>query len=584
MSEAAQDARAIRAPLGFGRFVRCFRSIDRLFLLLLALLALGLAITVLIAYRNFQEEKVRAFGEEALYAVRLQQVLMATRLNALDDRIARLASDPEVAAMSPRGEAKLIHFHDFLRTEGYVLAVSRVSPDMRLAFTMPDIASIGADLSHQEHNRRLAGSRQPTFSSPFMAVQGYRSIALHHPIFAADGTYLGGVGVLLDFDRFARHFIDRIEVRGIGQPWVVDGQGEIISFPKGADEARAAVGAALGKGLLGELGHANEGVTPYRRPGSEAMERILAHARLATRSGADWHVCLDATRAEILATLPHFQFFEPTTLYPVLVFLAIAIGLTVAYYLFARSYARSLRDQLCQAQRLEMVNLFIGGITHDFNNIVQVLGGFAELLRMNQGKVGDEELRVVEDLVRRANALTGQLLEFTGRQPHARRGAHADLNAAIHELARMLRYILPHHLHVRLELDEAAPPLLADLRQVEQILMNLCLNARDAMPEGGTMTIGTRLLAEGADQDSLPSGMAKGPCLLLTVADTGIGMTDYVRQHIFDPFFTTKGDAGTGLGLPTVAMIVTDLRGAVRVESRPDQGTRFLVYLPIREG
>jgi signal transduction histidine kinase len=572
-----------RGQVHFGRFVHYFQAMDRLFLLLLVLLAVGLALTLLHAFRNFRQQKIRAFSEEALYAVRLHQALMGSRLGILQNRIARLATDPNLAEMNPEGESSLIHFYDFLKTDDYIRAVSRVSPDMRLVFTIPDTGSMGADLSDQEHNQAIVRTRQPVFSSPFTAVQGYRTIAILHPVLAG-GDYRGCVAVLVDFDKFARHFIGHVEVRGAGQVWVVDENGEFIFFPQGREKEREAVAAALQAGLMDELRKSGEGDVGYPRTTPEGtQERLLAFGRLKPQGGTAWYICLDAATEDVLATQPQFQLWESSILYPVLVFLLIAVGLILGYHRFAHAYARALREQLYQVQRMEMVTLFINGITHDFNNIVQVLGGFAELLKINHGHVGEEEMRVIEDLMRRAHSLTGQLLEFSYRRPPPKRTATTDLNATIREMVRMLRYILPGNVRIELELDDALLPLPIAQCQAEQVFMNLCLNARDAMPAGGTLTIATRLTQ--TDQcERVPATLRKGRCLLLTVADTGTGMPKHVRERIFDPFFTTKGENGTGLGLPTVGMIINDLHGDIVVESEEGRGSRFLVFIPVDSG
>jgi signal transduction histidine kinase len=564
MRDTASSESVERGQIHFNRFIRYFQAMDRLFLLLLGLLVLGLGLTLHHAYRNFQQQKLHAFSEEALYTVRLHQALMGARLDILQDRIARLAGDPNIATMNPRGESKLIHFYDFLKTDDYIQAVSRVSPDLRLIFTVPDLGSIGADLSSQEHNRTIARTRQPVFSSPFKAVQGFQSIAIHHPVFA-DGDYHGCVGVLMNFDKFARHFIERIEVRGVGQAWIVNEDGEFIFFPQGRKAEQEAVSAALRDGMMDDLRRTGEGYVRYQRKTSAGeQERLLAYGRLKPQGGAGWYICLDAATAEILASQPQFQLLEVPILYPVLVFLMIAAGLIFGYHLFARAYARALREQLYQAQRMEMVSLFINGITHDFNNIVQVLGGFTELLKMNKGRVGEEEMRVIEDLVRRSHSLTGQLLEFSFRRSAPKRTPITDINGNIREMAQMLRYILPRNVNIELHLDDTLLPLPIAQSQIEQICMNLCLNARDAMADGGILTLATRLTH--TDQcERVPAAMAKGRCLLLTVADTGTGMPDHIRERIFNPFFTTKGDAGTGLGLPTVSLIVNDLHGGIIV-------------------
>jgi PAS domain S-box-containing protein len=245
------------------------------------------------------------------------------------------------------------------------------------------------------------------------------------------------------------------------------------------------------------------------------------------------------------------------------------------------SRERRLRRQLDKAQRLESIGRLAGGIAHDFNNLLTAILGSAEIARMDLSE--DHPARaMVEDIVQsgeKATALTRQLLVFSRRQETSLQSV--ELNERLSELDRLLRRIIGEDVELVLSLDDEPGATRADPAQLEQVIVNLVVNARDAMPEGGRLEISTenRILGEPREED-LPN-LEPGAYVILRVRDTGVGMSREVQQRIFDPFFTTKEEGkGTGLGLATVYGIVTQAGGAVRVESSPGQGTTFSVFLP----
>ncbi len=245
------------------------------------------------------------------------------------------------------------------------------------------------------------------------------------------------------------------------------------------------------------------------------------------------------------------------------------------------SERRVAEDQLRQAQKMEAVGQLSAGIAHDFNNLLMGVLGYAGLAR---GDVPDDS-RVAEYLDRieqsgqRAASLTKQLLAFGRRQTLQAR--ELDLNDLVAETLSMLERLLGEQIEIVSEPEPSLPSLRADPTQIQQVLFNLALNARDAMPTGGRLTIATAAveLDAGALGDS--SELLPGRYVRLTVADTGLGMTDEIRERIFEPFFTTKGvGEGTGLGLPSVYGIVKQSRGEIEVESKPGLGTTFRIFLP----
>lgn len=238
-----------------------------------------------------------------------------------------------------------------------------------------------------------------------------------------------------------------------------------------------------------------------------------------------------------------------------------------------RSEHDHLQAQLLQSQKLEGIGRLAGGVAHDFNNLLTVILGYCELLRMRQR--GGTELDEINNAARRASQLTRQLLAFSRRQ--VLQVETLDLNGLVRGLNRMLRRIIGEDVQLQTELAEEAMWVVADVGQMEQVLLNLVVNARDAMPQGGTLRIGTRIV-EHAPPSS--SGLAR-PSVELAVSDTGIGISQDVQSRMFEPFFTTKGDAGTGLGLATVYGIVTQTGGDVACTSTLGLGSTFHVWLPL---
>jgi signal transduction histidine kinase/CheY-like chemotaxis protein len=242
---------------------------------------------------------------------------------------------------------------------------------------------------------------------------------------------------------------------------------------------------------------------------------------------------------------------------------------------------RLLEEQARQSQKMEAVGRLAGGIAHDFNNILMVINGYGEMAleELPEGGHARELLGEVLKAGRRAASLTRQLLDY-GRKQVVQPVAF-DLNARVAELAGMLRRLIRDDIEVRTELPVRLGEVKADPGQVEQALINLAVNAQDAMPAGGRLTITTARVELGERHPEV----RPGPYAVLTVADTGVGMTEEVRRQVFEPFFTTKPvGQGTGLGLAQVYGIARQAGGHVEVESRVGQGTIFRLYLPLAAG
>ncbi|MBI5360878.1 MAG: PAS domain S-box protein [Planctomycetes bacterium] len=248
-------------------------------------------------------------------------------------------------------------------------------------------------------------------------------------------------------------------------------------------------------------------------------------------------------------------------------------------YVFDNTERKKIEDQLRQSQKIEAIGRLAGGIAHDFNNLLTIISGYNSML-MNTVDRNDPRFGYVEQMqnaAERASALTRQLLAFSRKQilsPQV-----LDINAVIVNIEKMLRRIILENIELKTVLKPQTGRIKADPGQIEQVIMNLSVNARDAMPNGGVLTIGTDSVR--IDEADRHSDMAAGDYIMLTVSDTGTGMSDEVKSHIFEPFFTTKEQGkGTGLGLSTVYGIVKQSGGHVVVYSEPGIGTTFKIYLP----
>jgi PAS domain S-box-containing protein len=239
-----------------------------------------------------------------------------------------------------------------------------------------------------------------------------------------------------------------------------------------------------------------------------------------------------------------------------------------------------LEEQLAQSQRLEALGRLAGGVAHDFNNLLTIIGGYGQMA-LESVKAGHPLRQNVEPIVEAANqasALTRQLLTFSRRQIVKPRVI--DLNRLIAKTSVMLKRVIGEDVELRLALHPRIWRTKADPGQMEQVLMNLAANARDAMPAGGWLAIATdNFEADGGE--GLPARPPAGQYVLLSVGDSGSGLDAETRSHAFEPFFTTKGRSkGTGLGLSTVYGVVKQSGGEIWVDSEPGRGACFRIYLP----
>jgi PAS domain S-box-containing protein len=246
---------------------------------------------------------------------------------------------------------------------------------------------------------------------------------------------------------------------------------------------------------------------------------------------------------------------------------------------------RVLEDQLRQAQKMEAVGRLAGGVAHDFNNLLMVIGGYSEVLLAGLPRENPlhEKGRAIQLAADRATTLTRQLLAFSRKQLLELKVV--NVNAIVQDMERLLRPLIGENIELITKLATQAALTRADAGQLEQVLMNLVVNAKDAMPGGGKLTIRTQTTIVDDKHGSGPQFIRPGRYVMLSVSDTGLGMDRETQSRIFEPFFTTKEQGkGTGLGLSTVYGIVKQTGGYVIVQSEPGSGTTFHIYLPQAEG
>ncbi len=250
-------------------------------------------------------------------------------------------------------------------------------------------------------------------------------------------------------------------------------------------------------------------------------------------------------------------------------------------YLFDITEHKKMEEQFRGAQRMEAIGRLAGGIAHDFNNLLTVINGYSDLL-LNNDRITSEDRPKIEQIKRageRAASLTGQLLAFSRKQIVQPRVIR--LNSVVKDIEKMLRRLIGENIEFINILDDSLGNIEIDPGQIEQVLINLAVNARDAMPEGGKLTIETRNVFLDEQFSKTHHPLKPGSYVMLAVRDNGVGIPYEIQAHIFEPFFTTKEKGkGTGLGLSTIYGIIKQCQGYVWVESTPGRGSVFYIYFP----
>lgn len=244
---------------------------------------------------------------------------------------------------------------------------------------------------------------------------------------------------------------------------------------------------------------------------------------------------------------------------------------------------KEMENKLLQAQKMEAIGVLAGGVAHDFNNILQTISGYTQILLLSKksGAPDFNDLKAIEESAQKASSLTKQLLVFARKSESNLKPI--DLNREVNKISDILSRTLPKMIEIELSLVENLKTVNADSVQIEQIIMNIGLNAAQAMPDGGKLIIETRNI-NSYEKKAIPDlGLNHEKYVLLSISDTGIGMDEETQKHIFEPFFTTKGAYGTGLGLAMVYGLVKNHKGHLTCRSNPGYGTVFTIYFPVIE-
>ncbi|HEY3283141.1 MAG TPA: ATP-binding protein [Armatimonadota bacterium] len=343
--------------------------------------------------------------------------------------------------------------------------------------------------------------------------------------------------------------------------------------------AAASLGLERREDLLGKAPweHSPE-VQPDGRPSEEAARQRISRALSGDPQLFEWH-CLRADGSDL-----HFEVsLSAANLQGGPLLYVVARDLTERRRELAER--TRLQEQLRQAQKMEAIGRLAGGVAHDFNNLLTAIAGYADLAlsRMEESSPSARHLGEIRKATDRAAALTRQLLTFSRKQVETPQTL--DLNNVVLDMDRMLRRLLGEDVELTTHLADALYTIRADPSQMEQVLLNLAVNARDAMPQGGKLTLETVSVDLDETYARQHTGITPGPHVMLAISDTGCGMDEEVLSHIFEPFFTTKAKGkGTGLGLSTVYGIVQQSGGGVWVYSEVGKGTTFRVYLPAVSG
>ncbi|MCK9462283.1 MAG: response regulator [Proteobacteria bacterium] len=491
-----------------------------------------------------------------------------------------LALVDDVARLDPHGEALLRSFYE--ASSDQINGITMTDEAGVIVFTAPHAASVGQDISRQKHMREILSRHEPVVSDVFRTVQGHDAVALHVPILDRDG-YRGSLAITIRFRVIAKRFFEEIAVGKTGHAWVLsrDGTELYCRIPGHAGRsvfetnARSPSSLALAREML-----AGKSGTMTHMYG-EAIDREAPDTKKYTvyepirLRGTFWSVAIASAEDEILSPITAFR--NRLIAVSSLLFLCgvLASFLGVRSWFVVRDARRRreeeeerrrLQEELQQAMKMESIGRLAGGVAHDFNNILTSIVGNSSLAMLELGPEHKVTplLAQVEKAAMSAAALTRRLLAFARKQVVA--PTVVDLNHLVESLRGMLARLIGEDVALRLELSEGLGAARVDVGQFEQVLLNLAVNARDAMPDGGTLTIATAN-AEGQ--------------VVLAVRDTGHGMDDAVRSRIFEPFFTTKPvGKGTGLGLSMVYGTVTQAGGAIEVDSEVGKGTEFRIRLP----
>ncbi len=444
---------------------------------------------------------------------------------------------------------------------------------------VPHAETVGQDFSFRDFFRQALETRRPYLSGLYVSKAAQRPVvAIAAPVLHADGRVAGVLVGALSLHAMSR--LVSVAAHDDGRAiQLVDGQGQLIADSGAAVESvhdlraepvvQAVLSGRAGTMVFRGLGHGQEMLGAY------APVKPFGWGVVVTRPTA----AAQAPAARLGAALIWTAL--GCTAGAIAVGVGFARRLTRPLLRLDITERKQLEAQLRQAQKLEAIGQLAGGVAHDFNNLLTVIGGRSSLLlqKLHPDDPACKDVELIEKTAQRAAGLTRQLLAFSRKQVLDPKPL--NLNALVAGVVPMLRRLIGEHIEVVTVPGGGLGHVMADPGQVEQVVMNLVVNARDAMPDGGMVTIQTanRKLQETAlhAQGHVPPGQYAS----VSVQDTGCGMDSLTLARIFEPFFTTKEPGkGTGLGLSTVHGIVHQSGGYIGVDSAPGRGTTFTIYLP----
>lgn len=562
------------------KFSKYFNILDRNFILLLAFLAIALGIILFFVYQNFQQEKLRAFENESQFIVKLYGRMIEREIRNLRSSIKDISRSPMLVDMEEGGRALVRNYYSSLGDGEIMFSVIRIDENKKIVYAYPGKHIVGKELLSKDLRRPLQ-KESTAISGVHEIFPGYKGVMITAPIFDRTEDFKGWIGVILDSGALAKNYLGELQIRGVGRAWIVDNKGNLILSPVYSEKAlKVSLLTEIRLSLLEKLTAQKDGVTIY-----ELMEkqknsyRILSFSQINISAGNSWFICLDATPDEIQESLPRFEILEKYFMVPVMIFIFMSVVLILVYRYFTKYYTVMLKEQLLSSQKMEALGMFVNGLAHDFNNIVQLLSGVSYLLRQNNGQATEKDISLLEDLSKKSHALTAQLVKFSNNKEVETE--EIDLNHSISSTLEIVQYLMGNRIVLKTEIQRGIPKIIANPTQIEEIIINLCINAYDAMPNGGHLTVGSKM---AGDNDVQRYQLRKNiQYLKLSVVDTGTGIPEDVQKRIFDPFFSTKGEKGTGLGLATVQRIAETFGGAVKFESEKSKGTSFFVFFPVKD-
>ena len=562
------------------KFSKYFNILDRNFILLLAFLATALGIILFFVYRNFQQEKIRAFENESQFIVKLYGRMIEREIRSLRSSVREISKFSSLVEMGEDGKELVRNYYSSIGDGEISFSVIRIDENKKLVYSYPEEQIAGKKLLCKD----LKKPPQKEFtavSGLHEIFSGYKGVIITAPIFEGTGNFRGWIGVILDSSALARNYLGELQVRGVGRAWIVDSEGSLILSPSySGKELKVSLLTEIRTSLLEELAAKKDGIAIYELIEKQKNSaRILSFGRINVSEGNSWFICLDATLEEIQESLPRFEILERYFMIPVLIFILMSVILILVYRYFAKYYTMMLREQLLSSQKMEALGMFVNGLAHDFNNIIQLISGVSFLLKGNNGQATEKDISLLDDLSKKSDALTAQLVNFS--RSIEIETDEIDLNRSISGTLEIVQYLLGNRIVLKTDVQPGIPKIIANPTQIEEIIINLCINAYDAMPSGGFLTVGSKV---AEDKDVERYQLRKNTRYLkLSVVDTGTGIPEEIQKRIFDPFFSTKGEKGTGLGLATVQRIAESFGGAVKFETEKSKGTSFFVFFPVKE-